>query len=93
MDKLVNILTAKEIIKLEKDAAFIGALLKDDQKKEKICRVVRLEDLEELINRVKKITPEDLQKLERWNIESELRANINVFYLHYYMIKEVMINN
>ena len=46
MDKLVNILTAKEIIKLEKDAAFIGSLLKDDQKKEKICRVVKLEDLE-----------------------------------------------
>ena len=89
MDNVENVLAVRELIKLEKDVAWVRVLCKDPGKKEKISKLAGGEDvLEDILGEVEKIGVSDFYT--RFSGESKSRSAIRSFYVCYYMIKEMV---
>lgn len=87
MEGLKNLLINSTLIKLEEDLAFVERAYRE--KKTEVTKVVSEKKLFEAIDFVRMIKGEDL--LNRpWEPDSDFRIRINIFYLYYYMIKEVV---
>lgn len=85
MNELKNLLINSTLIKLEEDLAYLQRMYREE--KEKVTGIVPEKKLLEAIKFVENIKGEDLLQ-KPWEPDSDIRVNLNVFYLYYYMIKE-----
>lgn len=87
MEQLKNLLINSTLIKLEEDLAYLQRMYREE--KEKVTKIVSEKKLLEAFSFVENLKGEDLIE-KPWEPDSDLRIKMNIFYLYYYMIKEVV---
>ena len=72
---------------MEEDLAYLQRMYREE--KEKVTKIVSEKKLLEAFSFVENVKGEDLIE-KPWEPDSDLRIKMNIFYLYYNMIKEVV---